>query len=258
MRIGIVFIGESFRTGLQGSRQVGTDEGLQAQRDACDTHLRWLTHLVHNKGHELDVFFSTTRCVYSNQLIEWYKQSNLLRSCFIINPEESSYAQHFINASDLISTFTNNNTCIYDFVFVLRIDLFLKDDFTKVFDAHVDNSNLVNHIMFPSICFTLNNSHVYVNKPRVNDTMIGVPQRYLGLFYMKTLSLAHESWYNLVNSNIGISDQDIKPLLNTYHDSDSYKDWNPIYKFCGRQECQTHYSKGLLFDQQQFISPRSL
>lgn len=247
MKIGIVFIGESFRTGLQGSRQIGTEEGLQAQREAFDTHMKWLNHLRQNKGHEIDVFFSTTQCHLSNQLLEWYKETGALRSCFIIKPEDSSYPQHFVNASDLISAYTNS-TFIHDFVFTLRIDLFLKDDFISVFDKHIENGNLANYIMFPSICFTMNNYHIHIDKPRVNDTMISIPRRYLGLFYMKIVSLAHESWYKLVNSNIGISDNDIKVILNTYHDSDSYKDWNPIYKFCGRPECQTHYSSGLLFE----------
>jgi hypothetical protein len=29
---------------------------------------------------------------------------------------------------------------------------------------------------------------------------------------------------------------DFSPIINTYHDSDSAKDWNPLYKLAGRTE----------------------
>jgi hypothetical protein len=58
---------------------------------------------------------------------------------------------------------------------------------------------------------------------------------------------AHSLWvYLLKNTDLTIDCLDT--MLTTYHDSDSYKDFNPLYYIANRNECTIEHSKGLYFN----------
>jgi hypothetical protein len=40
----------------------------------------------------------------------------------------------------------------------------------------------------------------------------------------------------------------ISYFVNTYHDSDSEKDWNPLYKIANRPESKIWYSEGHIIE----------
>ena len=89
-------------------------------------------------------------------------------------------------------------------------------------------------ILFPSICFVpYHKSGIH---PRVNDMMIFIPKKYYN--YIKNIQYnpqGHDIWANLIK-NTDLKYEDIDTMLNTYHDSDSAKDLNPIYYIVNRPE----------------------
>jgi hypothetical protein len=70
-------------------------------------------------------------------------------------------------------------------------------------------------------------------EPRVNDVMLFIPKKYYHI--NKYWVDKHSSWvkykylYNLNDSDMGF-------MLDTYHDADSHKDYNPLYYLVGRKE----------------------
>ena len=42
--------------------------------------------------------------------------------------------------------------------------------------------------------------------------------------------------------------KDIDTMIHTYHDSDSFKDYNPLYYIVNRQQTDIDHSKGYIFD----------
>ena len=132
----------------------------------------------------------------------------------------------------------------------MRIDLFLKDKFFEIFNPYSDK------ILFPSVCFKP--THKCGLHPRVNDTMMFIPKKYFNFikkFNIKTSvkntrGLSHNSWHDLIVLH-KLSYDDLDMMLNTYHDSDSAKDFNPIYYIVNRYVENTHRTKEI-FDKYNF------
>ena len=124
----------------------------------------------------------------------------------------------------------------------MRIDIFLKDKFMDIFK--LDNDK----ILFPSICFEPH--HKIGIHPRVNDIMMYIPKRYIIFFKQSGIDLHHDTWYKLV-TYYNFNYEQLDTMLNTYHDSDSYKDYNPIYYIVNRDESSVHTTKKI-FDKYNF------
>jgi hypothetical protein len=75
---------------------------------------------------------------------------------------------------------------------------------------------------------------------------------------MNKINIGHHTWKDLmINTNLTIYDLDT--ILNTFHDSDSAKDWNPIYYIVNRWINPRFHSKGHKFNKYNFykrINPR--
>ena len=136
----------------------------------------------------------------------------------------------------------NINVNVYDFIFYIRIDLFLKDYLLKVMDI------TKNKILFPSICWGKN--CIIKNYPRVNDMMMFIPKKYYE--FIRDINIYHNCWYKLINTST-IKNDDLDVILNTLHDSDSEKDNNPIYYIVNRPESKVWHSPNQIFDKEKFI-----
>ena len=122
----------------------------------------------------------------------------------------------------------------------MRIDLFLKDKFSEIFNPTSDK------ILFPSICFEPH--HKCDIHPRVNDMMMFIPKKYF--YLINKITLNHGSWYDLITLyNLKYDDLDM--MLDTYHDSDSAKDFNPIYYIVNRHQEMNHTTTKI-FDKYNF------
>jgi hypothetical protein len=230
-----LFIGESFRLGSQNTRIRGIKESYNEQIKACESHIRFIENLEQKYNLEKsDVIISSYTTNYDNELKAIYEK-------YLIN---CIFKKELIG---LTKTFHNillniKNLHDYDFVFYIRIDLFLKDHLVKVMDPKKDK------ILFPSICW---GKDCMIKKyPRINDMMMFIPKKYY--LYIFKINIYHDCWYKLINET-NIKNEDLDVIINTLHDSDSEKDNNPIYYIVNRPESKIWHSPNQIFDKEKFI-----
>jgi len=230
-----LFIGESFRYGSQKTKIRGTKESYDEQIKACKSHIKFIENMEQKYNLEKsDVIISSYTTKYDAELIAVYEK-------YLVN---STFQQILIG---LTNTFHNillnmKNINDYDFIFYIRIDLFLKDYLLKVIDI------TKNKILFPSICW--GKKCIIKNYPRVNDMMMFIPKKYY--IYINYINIFHNCWYKLINTST-IKNEDLDVILNTLHDSDSEKDNNPIYYIVNRPESKVWHSPNQIFDKEKFI-----
>lgn len=237
MRGLILFIGESFRDGVSTSRVRDTDASLETQRTASESHLRFLDHLKTTLALDIDVIINTYETKFESKLKEWYKD-------YLI---DSKFNSELIGLENLLNNVTKTiNRDNYDFVFAIRIDLCLKDMFIEKFDPNW------NRITFSQICWT-RCCRVQNNDPRVSDVVLFIPKRFFYLFDWH-LYLWHDSWINY-KCNYGVTNADLNLMIDTYHDSDSFQDWNPLYYMVSREQSTIWHSEGHHLDMNTFEGP---
>ena len=227
-----LFIGESFRFGSQMTRIRGTKESYDEQIKACISHIKFIENIEQKYNLEKsDVIISSYTTNYDAELIAIYDK-------YLVG---STFQQTLIGLTNtfhniLLNT-KNINVNNYDFIFYIRIDLFLKDYLLKVMDISK------NKILFPSICW--GKKCIIKNYPRVNDMMMFIPKKYY--VFIKNINIYHNCWYKLIHES-PIKNDDLDVILNTLHDSDSEKDNNPIYYIVNRPQTDKFHSEGLLFN----------
>ena len=140
-----LFIGESFRYGSQKTRIRGTIESYDEQIKACKSHIKFIENVEQKYNLEKsDVVISSYTTTYDAELIAIYEKY-LVSSTF----QQTLIGLTNIFHNTLLNT-KNVNINNYDFIFYIRIDLFLKDYLLKVMDI------TKNKILFPSICWGKN------------------------------------------------------------------------------------------------------
>ena len=227
MRGVVVLFGESFRLGFQGNRHIGSEESYAGQMEASKSHIDFVNQLRRDNRAEIDVVVNTYDTRYSEELKSLYEPLEFnLNSCHI------GLHNIFRQSCDIASKFLDGR----DFVFFLRIDLFLKEAFNSTFRAESDR------IMWPSVCWV--RDPWCFGMPRVSDTMVYVPSKWFHLVMNKDFVIDHTGWSQLLQ-HVGNDGQGA--FLDTLHDSDSAKDWNPIYRISNRKEEKKWHSEGFLF-----------
>jgi hypothetical protein len=232
----IIFMGESFRVGTQGTRNRGSAESYTGQIGACNSHIRFIEHIIssHNLN-SISVHISSYTTQYDNDLLAIYDK-------YLIGRD---YYDNPIGISTLFHNTINNieNISQYDFTLYIRIDLFLKPPFMEIFDP------TINMILFPTIVWKWD--CIVDGHPRINGMMTFIPKKYYD--YLKYFQdIQHNTWRDLVITT-DLTYDDMDTMIHTYHDSDSYKDMNPLYYIVNRPETTQHHSPGLIFDKYNFI-----
>jgi hypothetical protein len=222
----VIFIGESFRSGGQFSRIIGRPESFDDQMIAVKSHIRFLK-LLSEMGYHVSTYIGTYETPYVKHLLHEYQPS----SYDIYQPHQriglnalfhNSYKHLHKNMKNKFSHF-----------FYFRIDLFLKEDFFRQFF-------IAPIILFPSLCWK-KNSLTPRKYPRVNDTMLFVPNRYF--HFIPRMKIGHEN-YEILRRTTCLLDKDLGFLFKTFHDSDTSKDLNPYYRIVNRQESKVFHSPG--------------
>ena len=216
----IIILGESFRLGTQGSRNIGDPQSYIGQLNACDSHIKFIEDIIEKFNmNNISVFFSSYHTQYSNLLIDKYKKYLI---GYNLNTELIGLHNLFNNSINQITNITN-----YDFILHIRIDLFLKPYFTDIFNP---NSNM---ILFSTICWKklcITNGH-----PRVNPMTIFIPKKYYNYINHIAINYGHDLWFILIKTT-DLTYDDLDTMINTYHDSYSFKDFNPLYFIVNRPE----------------------
>lgn len=228
----LILFGESFRLGGQGNRNRGSEQSYEGQIKAAQTHINFISNLK-QKNINMVVSINSYTTQYESHLINIYKDVLY----------DYVFYDNLLGQNKLIHNCVERiNTNDFDFVLCMRVDLFLKDKFMEIFNPDSDK------ILFPSVCFEPH--HKVGIHPRVSDMMMYVPKKHLNFFKENKYNLNHDTWYNLVEKyNYNYNDLDM--MLNTYHDSDSAKDYNPIYYIVNRPE-NIHHRTKKIFDKYNF------
>lgn len=239
MKALLIIIGESFRTGIQGSRLRGLEISYEGQIKACSSHMKFVNNLKEKNNIDTDIIFQTYETKYNKDLIKIYEKK-------LINYK---FYEDVIGLNNLFQNSIESikDINVYDYILYIRIDLFLKDFFTEIFNPNYET------ITFPSICFKKFNADRSGNDPRVNDTMLFIPKKYYN--YIKKIIINHDSWRDLIRKT-NLTYDDLDTMLKTYHDSDSYKDYNPIYYIVNRKESNVFHSEGYIFNKNNYGKKR--
>ena len=155
MKCLILIFGESFRTGSQYSRIKGEQQSYGEQIKACNSHINFFNFL--EKKYNLDIYVSLLSYqtifdkdlenIYSNYIIKYESLNNMIGLDGLFH---RSYSNIDINN--------------YNFILYIRIDLYLKKYFYKIFNPYW------NTIRFATILWTKNRScGIY---PPINDMII--------------------------------------------------------------------------------------
>ena len=220
----LLLLGESFRMGGQGSRIRGSHESYDEQLKACGTHISFIESigLTH-------VYLASYNTQFNDQLLDVYSRYLVGHMFYDDVIGIDNLFQRSIQQIQDIET--------YDFILYLRVDLYLKPLFTQVFTPSSKT------ITFPTVCMIP--YHRVESHPRVSDTILFIPNKYYK--YMRDIKIGHDMWYDLiVNTDLTYDDLDV--MISTYHDSDSEKDFNPLYYIVNRPQSSTFHSQGFLFD----------
>ena len=231
----IILTGESFRYGNQCTRIRGIPESYDDQKLAVYTHGQFINHL--STEFNIDIAVNTYSTPYDGELRQWYDD------CGSVIFYKSNDDLRGINV--LVSEVLNDTTIdfsLYTFVICVRIDLILKSYFNQVFNPFTDK------LTFPMVCFTewgnWKNLHISYNKPRVADTITVIPIPLIN-HIKHNVNFSHESWPHYDNL-LGVGHMDV--MLKTLHDSDSFKDCNPLYRIANRGESNIWHTAGKEFN----------
>ncbi len=196
---------------------------------AAKSHMEFIQHIQ-----PIDVYLSSYTTKYDSDLLEVY------------HPNLIGYHFHdqLIGQKNLIHHGIQHIKLSYDFIFIVRIDIFLKPKMSECFKTW-------NTIRWPSICY----KPYHLTKkgyPRVNDIMMYVPKKYFSYLPHVKYGYGHDQWeYFMTHTNL--TSDDLDTMLPTYHDSDSSKDSNPLYYIVNREECKIQHCTDK-FNKSQFHS----
>ena len=230
----LIIAGECFREGTQDSRLKDTDISVANQLKATESHLSFIEHLKNKYNIITDVQLISYVSEHENILIDKYNEYNLRYKFYDTYHKDRT---QLVN-SDKIDKIEEE----YDSILVIRPDMYLKQFFYDIFDPHI------NKIYYASVCW-IDHYRVF-DTPRVNDTMVFIPKKYFDLVYY---TIGIKTYHAAIKDYIDHSHQIGRPLslcsdfdffIRTPHDSDTYKDYNPLYCLVCRPENKKWASYG--------------
>jgi hypothetical protein len=226
----LLLYGEAFREGNQMDRTRDTKRGFDNQMKACDSHIKFI-EMMKSKHIDMDVCISTYCTKYEKELKKKYSNYKLFYSC---NTDMKNDVQSGIKhiATKGIQNIKLND---YNFILITRNDICFKDKFVETFNPG-EKIQFVSQHWTHHDCY-MENSRSY---PVVNNIMLYVPKKYY--FITKDLHIDHDSWKYFIQK-LELKDSDMEFMLDTYHDSDSYKDYNPLYYIVGRPQTDKWYDE---------------
>lgn len=218
----ILLVGEPFRSGGQGTRVRDLPESHDRQRLACMSHVA-LAESLESKGIKTSFFIESYATRFKGDLESWYG-ARLSR----INLRDNLVGLQKL-VRDGMSGMSDDEP-----ILVCRIDLMLKEFFKEVFDPNWKE------LRFPFSCWII--WCMVGSHPRVSDMMMFVPSEIIPKISAKPF-LSHEAWAHYEDRGI-LRREEMGLMLDTYHDSDSAKDYNPLYRIANRHQSEVWHSVG--------------
>ena len=225
----LLITGEAFREGLQGNRSRDTAASFQPQKMASQSHVDFCDYLKQTHGVKMDIFINTYDTKYEKELKSWYPNCKYKSTKELIGPK---LVQNAVNEIE-----------DYDFIFWTRPDIFIKPYFYSVFNPKWKT------IHFFSQNYTIWHCGMLDTSPLVNPTFQFIPKNYFNV--LTSINVGHESWKHY-HETFNIPHSKLNFMVNTYHDTDSYKDYNPYYRYVGRPESTVWHDRGKTINRKLF------
>jgi len=233
----IIFLGESYRLGGQHNRNKGSTKSYDAQILAYQSHIEFIKNLKLKHNINTDIYISTYNTKYNEDTLKIYNELNIIGYDFYKNLQ----GLHGLFHKTVKKVKDINN---YNFICYIRIDLQLKPALSEIFNPNWET------IRFPMVHY-IGRESIH-GHPQISDTMLFLPKKYYK--YIRNIKLyhpEHHAWlYLMTQTDLTIYDLDT--MLNTYHDSDSAKDWNPLYYIVNRCQNKSFHSVDHIFDKYHF------
>jgi hypothetical protein len=160
--------GEAFREGASVSRVRDTEFGVLTQTKASATHNELITKLT-NSGWKIDVAMRTYKTKFESMLLNFY--NNVVYSEF--TDTDNGSIRYAVDQA-VKNTFKHINLYDYDFVFILRFDLYLKPLFIEKFDPNWNKITYLNAMHY------ITRDSVDIKLPHVSDPFVFIPKSYYG------------------------------------------------------------------------------
>ena len=211
MSLLIILVGASFRLGGNKNLNLGSDESYSEQKLACESHVKLAEHIKAKLNVSASFLIDTYSTKFSEDLKTWYSP---FPTTFHSHKPFQSYPWLLEHAISIIP----GTYHAYDGLLFVRLDLFLQSEF-------ISNFKVFDKVMFSHVLYLATANH----RPVVNDLILFIPRQHYGYLASNTVSLNHCSYNRYSASDIGF-------FVSTRHDSDSAKDWNPLYRIVNRPE----------------------
>lgn len=220
----IALTGESFRTGGQNSREIGNNLGYESQKSASLNIVR-LCDILKSKGYDPKIFSETYETKHTKDLKNWL--SPYLGHFGLIDGSNlTDSGLQWRNVKNILKKSIESNLDA-EFVLVISHDIILKNFFYDIFNPEW------NKIMWPCITWKVWD-RTPLGNPRIVDTIHFVPKKHISNF-MEMNYFGHDLW-DFLSPLVGNDAMGF--MVNTQHDSDPAKDWNPLYLMAGRPEAR--------------------
>ena len=245
--------GEAFREGVTNTRLRDTEYGYNNQKESSLSQNKLIEKLT-NDGWIIDVGLHTYKTIFENELLGWYK--NIVFSSFNDFEEIVSELIHNISRIPIGKAFNslvkNVNLNDYDFLFILRFDIFLKEGLIEIFDPNWSRIMYINAMSYWE----------NTNLPHISDPFVFIPKSFFfekndwkGLIPNSDRLLYHSAAAYLIR-NCGISINDIGFMIKRTYPTNTQQEENPYFRLNGRSEgpVLTNY---MLYDEekQEFTRP---
>jgi len=221
--------GLSFRFGTQFSTEVGKPWSVVPQKKACQSHIDFIEYVKNNHNINLDLAIDTFSTSYDYVLKSYYDNYkpyyNFINKLDPGNP--TAFNRALYNIVDKLSD--------YDFLIISRNDMIFKEKLSEVFYAPEDEIKYTFVLQYPIRKLTVRYPEISDQIPMAGNDFLYFPKKYFHLLevFKKSKGDNHDFIMNILDID---KDAKVTPYINTYHDSDPAKDWNPLYKFVGRFE----------------------
>lgn len=215
--------GMSFRYGSQFTRDYGNFYSYDGQIAAYETQIKLIDTVIQKYNIIFDVAIDSVSTKYDKEVIKLF-QNDLIYSNFKDKPDATQHhgiKRVYDSLEDIYPD--------YDFIFFTRHDLCFTDKFIELFDPNDEC------LKFPFVHW-YKGRKTKNNNPNIADTFYFIPKKY---FYLiddfRNLEFIIGHFHEILDSwLLKYPDLEYNFYVNTYHDSDTRKDWNPLYTIANR------------------------
>lgn len=250
-----VTAGGSFRSG--GGRTsggsvytiMGLENSYNEQKLATNTHLEYIDYLK-NQGYGVDVLVGTYETQYTQDLLSWYKTrtSKLEAKLFDFTPNSETFLEKPSGApgyglSRMFQlTLDKINLDCYDFIVYIRVDVVIKNINLFISKLNIQTKRLLLgfNLMDPYLAY--GGLH-----PFPTDMIMFVPNNLFSKIDFSNIEIFHSIW-KWFAEKCNLTENDIGYIIDTMHDSDSAKDWNPLYRLANRFSVSKWSGVGYKYD----------